>query len=196
MNSRASFLRAAVVAGVFAASPAFAAKEFGNGNITAVDWNAMQVEIKNPKGRVYTYKVARNIEVKFTDGAADFPNPTYKDLAPPMQIHFTFEDQTILTADVREVGSAPRRSAQQGRQTRSNESTSSSSRESSRELKIRISKIEDHGDSIQADVAGRNQSFRLESRDVIRGFREDDLVVATLARRNGREVITELKRSR
>jgi hypothetical protein len=193
MISRTSILRAAVVAGVFAASPAFAAKEFGNGNITAVDWNAMQIEIKNPKGRVYTYKVARNIEVKFTDGAGDFPNPTYKDLAPPMQIHFTFEDQTILTADVREVGSAPRRSAQQQTRPGRNESSSSAS---SREIKIRISKIEDHGDSIQADVAGRNQSFRLESRDVIRGFREDDLVVATLARRNGREVITELKRSR
>jgi hypothetical protein len=195
MTSKASLIRAAFIALVFAASPAFAAKEFGNGNITAVDWNAMQIEIKNPKGRVYTYKVARNIEVKFTDGTADFPNPTYKDLAPPMQIHFVFEDQVILSADVREVGSAPRRSAQQGqqgRQGRSNESAKSDSRE----IKIRISKIEDHGDSIQADVAGHNQSFLLESRDVIRGFREDDLVVATLARRNGREVITELKRSR
>jgi hypothetical protein len=190
MNGKALFLRAALVAGVFAASPAFAAKEFGNGNITAVDWNAMQIEIKTPKGGLLTYKVAPNIEVKFTDGAADFPNPTYKDLAPPMQIHFVFEDQIISSADVREVGSAPRRSA---RPAGSTESASSSS---SRVLKIRISKIEDHGDSIQADVAGRNQTFRLESRDVIRGFREDDLVVATLARRNGREVITELKRSR
>jgi hypothetical protein len=63
-------------------------------------------------------------------------------------------------------------------------------------LKIRISKIENRGETIQADVAGRNQTFRLENRNVIRGFREDDLVVATLARRNGREVITELKRSR
>jgi hypothetical protein len=193
MIRKPSVLRAAVVAGIFAASPAFAAKEFGNGNITAVDWNAMQIEIKNPKGRVYTYKVARNVEVKFTDGAADFPNPTYKDLAPPMQIHFVFEDQTILSADVREVGGAPRRSAQQQTRPGRNESASSAS---SRVLKIRISKIEDHGDSIQADVAGRNQSFRLENRDVIRGFREDDLVVATLERRNGREVITELKRSR
>jgi Cu/Ag efflux protein CusF len=192
MIDKTTILRAAFVAGVFATSPAFAAKEFGNGNITAVDWNAMQIEIKTPKGRVYTYKVARNIEVKFTDGAADFPNPTYKDLAPPMQIHFTFEDQTILSADVREVGGAPRRSAQQGRQGRSESASSASSRE----IKIRISKIEDRGDSIQADVAGRNQSFRMASRDVIRGFREDDLVVATLERRNGREVITELKRSR
>jgi hypothetical protein len=189
MISRTSFRRAAFVAAVFAASPAFAAKEFGNGNITAVDWNAMQLEIRTPKGGKLTYKVARNVEVKFTDGAADFPNPTYKDLAPPMQIHFVFEDQTILSADVREVGSAPRRAA---RSTTSSEASSSQTRV----LKIRISKIEGRGDSIQADVAGRNQTFRLESRDVIRGFREDDLVVATLARRNGREVITELKESR
>jgi Cu/Ag efflux protein CusF len=190
MTHRTSFVCAAIAAGVFAASPAFAAKEFGNGNITAVDWTAMQIEIKTPKGGLLTYKVAPNVEVKFTDGRADFPNPTYKDLAPPMQIHFVFEDQTIVSADVREVGSAPRRSA---RQERSNESSTSAS---SRELKIRISKIEDRGETIQADVAGRNQTFRLENRNVIRGFREDDLVVATLARRNGREVITELKRSR
>jgi hypothetical protein len=190
MNSKTSFVCAAIAAGVFAASPAFAAKEFGNGNITAVDWNAMQIEIKTPKGGLLTYKVAPNVEIKFTDGRADFPNPTYRDLAPPMQIHFVFEDQTIVSADVREVGSAPRRSARQER------STESSTTSSSRELKIRISKIENRGETIQADVAGRNQTFRLENRNVIRGFREDDLVVATLARRNGREVITELKRSR
>jgi hypothetical protein len=187
MINNVSLRRAAFVAAVFAASPAFAAKEFGNGNITAVDWNAMQLEIRTPKGGKLTYKVARNVEVKFTDGAADFPNPTYKDLAPPMQIHFVFEDQTILSADVREVGSAPRRSAR---------SAGNSSSSDTRVLKIRISKIEGRGDTIQADVAGRNQTFRLENRDVIRGFREDDLVVATLARRNGREVITELKESR
>jgi hypothetical protein len=191
MFKPSSILRAAIVVAVFAVSPAFAAVEYGTGNITAVDWKVMQIEIKTPKGGIVTYKVAPNVEVKFTDGAADFPNPTYKDLAPPMYIHFTFQDRIISVADVREVGSAPRRSAQT-RPGRANESASSDSRV----LKIRISKIEDRGDTIQADVAGRNQTFRLESRDVIRGFREDDLVVATLARRNGREVITELKRSR
>ncbi len=113
MIRRASLVRAAFVAGVFAASPAFAAKEFGRGNITAVDWNAMQIEIKTPKGGTLTYKVAPNVEVKFTDGRADFPNPTYKDLAAPMYIHFVFEDQIISSADVREVGTAPRRTPQQ-----------------------------------------------------------------------------------
>jgi len=184
MIRRASVVQVAFVAGVLAASPAFAAKEFGNGNITAVDWNAMQLEIKTPKGGKLTYKVASNVEVKFTDGAADFPNPTYKDLAPPMQIHFVFEDQTILSADVREVGSAPRRSAAQ----KPAETTAAS-----RVLKIRILKIDDRGDTIEADVAGRRQTFRLDSRSLIRGFREDELAVATVVRRNNRDVVTDLK---
>jgi hypothetical protein len=177
--------RAAFVAAVFAASPAFAAKEFGTGNITAVDWNAMQIEIKTPKGGRLTYKVAPNVEVKFTDRAADFPSPTYKDLTPPMYIHFAFEDQTMSSVDVREVGSAPGRAAQ----TKPAAAASSSSRV----LKIRISKINDG--SIDADVAGRKQTFQLQSRSLIRGFRENDLAVATVERRNNRDVITDLKPS-
>ena len=184
MANKTSLLGAAFVGAVVAVSPAFAAKEFGRGNITAVDWKVMQIEIKTPQGGRLTYKVAPGVEVKFTDGAADFPNPTYKDLTPPMYIHFVFEDQTISSADVREVGSAPRR----GAQAKPAETTSSS-----RVLKIRISKIDN--DSIDADVAGRKQTFRLESRSLIRGFRENDLAVATVVRRNNRDVITDLKPS-
>lgn len=187
MTDKASFLRAAFVTGVFAASPAFAAPEFGKGNITAVDWNAMQIEIKTPQGGRLTYKVAPTVEVKFTDAAAEFPNPTYKDLTPLMYIHFVFENQTISKADVREVGGAARRSATQ--------TQPASSATSSRVLKIRILKIDGNGDNIEADVAGRKQSFRLENRSLIRGFREDELAVATVARRNNRDVITELKPS-
>ena len=75
---------------------AHAAREFARGNITAVDWRVMQIEIKNPKGGRETYKVAPNCSVKFTDGAADFPNPRLEDLTPPMYIHFAFENQTML----------------------------------------------------------------------------------------------------
>lgn len=188
MSKNVPVFRAAFVAAVFAASPAFAAKEFGTGNITAVDWNAMQIEIKTPKGGRLTYKVAPNVEVKFTDRTADFPSPTYKDLTPPMYIHFAFEDQTMSSVDVREVGSAPGRSSAPS--TRSNQTASSSS---SRVLKIRISKIDN--DSIDADVAGRKQTFRLDNRSLIRGFRENDLAVATVVRRNNRDVITDLKPS-
>ncbi len=185
MSKNVPVFRAAFVAAVFAASPAFAAKEFGTGNITAVDWNVMQVEIKTPKGGRLTYKVAPNVEVKFTDRAADFPNPTYKDLTAPMYIHFAFEDQTMSSVDVREVGSAPGRAAQKPAAT--------ASTSSSRVLKIRISKIDN--DSIDADVAGRKQTFRLDNRNLIRGFRENDLAVATVVRRNNRDVITDLKPS-
>ncbi len=183
MIRKASLVRVAFVAGVLAASPAFAAKEFGTGNITAVDWSVMQIEIKTPKGGRLTYKVAPNVEVKFTDRTADFPSPTYKDLTAPMYIHFAFENQILSSVDVREVGSAPGRAAQT--------TPAAAASASSRVLKIRISKIEN--DSIDADVAGKKQTFRLDNRNLIRGFRENDLAVATVVRRSNRDVITDLK---
>ncbi|HSD25937.1 MAG TPA: hypothetical protein VLL75_01480, partial [Vicinamibacteria bacterium] len=63
-------------------------------NITAVDWRAMQIELKDPKGRVQTWKVARDAVVRFTDKADQFPNPKLADLRPPMYVHFTFDADT------------------------------------------------------------------------------------------------------
>jgi hypothetical protein len=182
-SAKVAILSGLLAAGFLATVPAEAAKEFGRGNIQAVDWGVMQVAVKTPQGGVLTYKVAPNAEVKFTDGAADFPNPTYRDLAPPMYIYFQFEDQTISFAEVREVGSAPRRSA----------SASASTNEQSRQVMIRILKINSGGANIDADVAGRRTNFLTANRQVLSGYRENDLVEATVVRRNSRDTITALK---
>jgi hypothetical protein len=184
-HGRRTILFGMLAAGVVFTLPAEAAREFGRGNIQAVDWRVMQVAIKTPQGGVLTYKVSPNVEVKFTDGAADFPNPTYRDLAPPMYIHFQFEDQTIFLADVREVGSAPRRGAGAG--SSGNESAQSQA------LEIRITKIANNNMAIEADVEGRNRTFALSSAQLIRGFRVGDLASATVVSRSGRQVITDLK---
>ena len=179
---------------------AHAAREFQRGNITAVDWRAMQIEIKNPKGGVETYKVAPNCSVKFTDGAADFPNPRLEDLTPPMYIHFAFENKTILEIDVKEVGSAPRPRAQGANRApsdRNGTDRDSSNRggndrnSSDRQLKVRILRVDERRGTFDADVAGRRQGFRAETGRLLRGFGEGDLVILTLDRRG--DLVTDIR---
>ena len=185
MRTRFGILAAAILlATLVAATPAQAAREFARGNITAVDWKAMQLEIKTPQGGRLTYKVASNCEVKFTDGAQDFPNPTLQDLVPPMYIHFAFEDQTISQIDVKEVGSAPRRKAAAAPAARP---------EASRQMKVRILKMDDRRGTFEADVAGRRQSFRAENNRLLRDFGEGDLVVVEVERRGGSDVVTDMR---
>jgi hypothetical protein len=217
--------RALVATAVLAAlgpPSAHAAREFSRGNITAVDWRVMQVEIKTPQGGRLTYKVARNCSVKFTDGVADFPNPKLEDLTPPMYIHFVFENQTMLEIDVKEVGSAPRPRAQganrgssdrnssdrnssdRSSSDRSSSDRSSSDRSSSdrnsparnsadRQIKVRILRLDERRGTFDADVAGRSQGFRAESSRLLRGFGEGDLVILSLDRRGGSEVVTDIR---
>jgi len=187
MHGRRIVLFGTLAAGLVATIPAEAAREFGRGNIQAVDWRVMQIAVKTPQGGVLTYKVSPNVEVKFTDGAADFPNPTFRDLAPPMYIHFQFEDQTIFLADVREVGNAPRRGAGAA-------GASANQSGESQALGIRITKIANNNMAIEADVdGGRKTTFALANASLIRGFKVGDRAAATVVTRSGRQVITDLK---
>ena len=100
-----SVLVSAAVAG-----PAVAqnlAKE--RGNIVSANWQTMEVEIKDPKQRVGTWKVRRDATVEFTDKKSDFPNPKLTDLRPPMYVYFTFDADTkiVQNFEVREVGFEP-----------------------------------------------------------------------------------------
>jgi len=90
-----------------AASAAAEAPEYLRGNIVSVDWGSYTMQLKDPKGRVVTWKVSRNATVKFTDGAGVFRNPKVQDLRPPMYIHFMAESQVIQEIDVRELGFVP-----------------------------------------------------------------------------------------
>ena len=79
------------------------------GNILAVDWNAMQVRLKDPQGRERTWPVSSDAVVEFNDKTSSFPNPKLKDLVPPMYVHFTFHADTkeIVKFEVAEVGFEP-----------------------------------------------------------------------------------------
>ena len=79
------------------------------GNILAVDWNAMQVRLKDPQGRERTWPVSKDAVVEFNDKTSSFPNPKLQDLVPPMYVHFTFNADTkeIVKFEVAEVGFEP-----------------------------------------------------------------------------------------
>ena len=74
------------------ASPAFARVKSARGNVSAVDWNAMQIAIKGVDGKINTFLVRRDTGVKFTDTPEAFPSPGLKDVVPPMYVWFDFED--------------------------------------------------------------------------------------------------------
>ncbi len=188
-----AFLAAAVLA-----SPAFARVKSARGNITAVDWNVMQIAIKGIDGKVNTFKVRQDAGVKFTDGAEGFPNPGLKALAPPMYVWFDFEDYEgqepglIQKFDVRDM---PADMRAQGRSGTARTNTSTGSAGNERQLRVRIQSLNTRSGEFKADVAGRSQTFRASSGNMLRSFREGDLVVISVQRRNGQDVVTDIQRS-
>jgi Cu/Ag efflux protein CusF len=165
-NSR-RFLLAIAVALLVPAVPAQAAREFGRGNITAVDWQVMQLEIKTPQGGRLTYKVAPNCSVKFTDRVEEFRNPKLQDLIPPMYIHFAFENQTISEIDVREVGNIPARSSATDRNAASGRDRTASDRTASdRNSSDRNSSDRNSSDRGRLSDRSSSNSGRLSDREL------------------------------
>ena len=88
--------------------PARAQEHFDKGLIVNIDWNAMQVEIKDTKDRVRTWKVAKGATVKFTDQSWPHRGSTLKDLHTNMYVHFTYSsgEEIIQEFDVRDAHKA------------------------------------------------------------------------------------------
>jgi len=188
-----AFLAVAVLA-----SPAFARVKSARGNITAVDWNVMQIAIKGVDGKVNTFRVRQDAGVKFTDGAEAFPNPGLKDLAPPMYVWFDFEDYEgqepglIQKFDVRDMPADMRKYGASGTAGTAGSPVLAGNE---RQLRVRLQSLNTRSGEFKADVAGRSQSFRATSGSLLRSFREGDLVVVTVQRRNGQDVVTDIQRS-
>ncbi len=169
-----------------------AAPKNGRGNIQAVDWNVMQIAIRGVDGKVNTFRVKRNASVKFSaDGGDAFPNPTLKDLAPPMYIWFVYEDwdgreaPTIQDIDVREV---PRGAGRPKPEPTANPGGGGQGQE----LLVRIMKFtNERRGEFRADVAGRQQNFRTVHPNMLSRWREGDLVLITV---QGRNTVTDMRR--
>jgi hypothetical protein len=87
---------------------ALAVWEYGRGSIVSTNWGRMEMNVRDTQGRMVTWKVARDCEVKFEDQTEKFPNPKLSDLKAPMYVHYTFEQMdgtnTIIAVIVKEVG--------------------------------------------------------------------------------------------
>jgi Cu/Ag efflux protein CusF len=93
-------------------------------------------------------------------------NPTLSDLQPGMKVRFKFDPQAVERIHIVDApaGMQPREKAPTAGQAQ--------------EMKVRVLGIT--GSEIQADVAGRRQTFRVNDSSQLRGFRNGDLVILTV----------------
>jgi len=171
----------AVLAAVVVAVPAVA-QNLGKerGNIVATDWNGMQIDIKDPKGRVGTWKVGRDAVVVFTDKTREFPNPKLSDLRPPMYVHFTFNDDTkvIERFEVVEVGFQPSQGGPGIQRTGV------------------ITNLDAGIGHVEVNLGSGPQTFAVDPKGQLGDFRIGDSVSILIETRDGnREVVTQLKRA-
>ena len=106
MNRRTWFAVAPLALSVLFGSLAQAEPQKKLGNIQSIDWQRMEMDIKEKPTGVGTWKVARDCSVRFLDQKEKFRNPSLNDLKPPMYIAFYFErDSNVINSiEVVDVG--------------------------------------------------------------------------------------------
>ena len=171
-----------LLAATAVAAPTFAQKlSQERGNIVSTDWRAMQVEIKDPKGRVGTWKVRRDAQVVFTDKKDQFPNPKLADLRAPMYVHFTFEGGTtpgiISRFEVVEVGFEPSRGGPGLQQTGV------------------ITNLDANIGHVEVNLGSGPHTFAVEPKEQLRNFRIGDRIRILIEPREvSRQVVTQIQR--
>ena len=155
MNRR-GLIPAAVLAAVMAWPLAAWAQrpEGSRGNIISIDQNNHTIQLKDPKGRVASWSFDPDATVKFTDQTSFWPNPSVKDLQPPMYVHFTFTGNTIHSFDVVEVGFRP------GSQPPAATKTPGVSRT----VTGTVTAYDANVKQVELDVNGRRETFQLTPR--------------------------------
>jgi Cu/Ag efflux protein CusF len=152
-------------------------------NILAVDWNAMQVRMKDPKGRETTWVVARDASVVFTDKREEFPNPKLQDLVPPMYVHFTYNGDTkqITAFDVAEVGfdTSKRKEATTG---------------SAGQQTAVITALDANIGHVEVDLASGRRTFEVDPRSQLRNFKVGDRVTLQISKVGDKEVVTRIRK--
>jgi hypothetical protein len=147
------------------------------GNIESTNWNAMQMDIKSPKGRSKTWNVARDCEVKFTDKKDEFPNPKLSDLKAPMYIHFMFEEgsDVIQSIEVVEVGYEPSAGGPGAQQ----QAVVTNLDMSKGRLEVMLN-------------PGGRKTFEVDPKSELTGVKQGDKVTLLIERRGSQEVVTKI----
>jgi len=187
MKSTQQAVLALLVAAAVAAgdgSPAWAQPlKRERANILAVDWNAMQVRMKDPQGRERTWVVSRDASVVFTDKREEFPNPKLQDLIPPMYVHFTYNADTkeITAFDVAEVGFDTKK--------REKEATTSAGQQTAV-----ITALDANIGHVEVDLAsGGRRTFEVDPKSQLRSFKAGDRVTLEISRVGNKDVVTRIR---
>jgi Cu/Ag efflux protein CusF len=140
------------------------------------------VVVRRDGGQEVRINIGPQTEVFFQDSGDKklFPNPSYRDLKAGMGVRFTFNDGNPPRIVVNYV---PASGASD---------TASASATSSSQVKARVQSVTRSGQEIRADVAGSSRTYAVEDAAETRDVRTGDLVVLTLADRNGAQVVTRI----
>jgi Cu/Ag efflux protein CusF len=179
-----------VLAATIAGPPAFAQnlnKE--RGNILAVDWNAMQVRLKDPQGRERTWPVARDAVVEFNDKREQFPNPKLSDLKPPMYVHFTFHADTkeIVKFEVAEVGFEPG--------ARGAAAANAPAAAAGTQTAV-VTAIDANVGQIEVQTAAGKHTYWVNPKSLLKGYKAGDRVRIQVQQQGDKEVVTSMSRTR
>ena len=147
------------------------------GNIVSADWNKMEMQLKDPKGRTGTWKVQRDATVTFTDKKSDFPNPKLTDLRPPMYIHFKFTEGTnvIQNIDVREVGFEP------------------STGGPGVQVQAVITNLDANIGHVEVKLDTGITTFKVDPKNQLKAFKQGQKVTILIETRKGEEFVTVIK---
>ncbi|MFI4946108.1 MAG: hypothetical protein ACHP85_22725 [Burkholderiales bacterium] len=167
------------------APPAFAQnlhKE--RGNILAVDWNAMQVRLKDPQGRERTWPVSRTAVVEFNDKTSSFPNPKLQDLVAPMYVHFTFNADTkeIVKFEVAEVGFEPGKPEKPA--------------DPAGVVTTVITAVDANVGQIEVQTATGRQTYWVEPKTLLKNYKAGDRVRLQIQKQGDKDVVTAMTRTR
>jgi Cu/Ag efflux protein CusF len=152
-------------------------------NILAVDWNAMQVRMKDPQGRERTWVVKKDATVEFSDKREQFPNPKLRDLVPPMYVHFTYNADTkeITAFDVAEVGFEPSRAKE-------------TAPASGSQQQAVVTAVDVNVGQVEVQLASGRKTFEVNPKGQLRNFKAGDRVTLTIGKDGDREVVTTIRR--
>jgi len=153
------------------------------GSITGVEGPNLTVQREGlPEVQV---RVTPRTEVVFRDSGDRklFPDPTVNDLRVGMGVRFVYGTGTLDKITVHYVPAgtaAPKPQAQH--------QTPPPARAT--QVKVRVEAVS--RDRLEADVAGRRQTFRLEDRNLALGVRLGDLVILSVEGRGSDQVVTRI----
>jgi hypothetical protein len=180
MRQSLSFVVVATLAcglGVSVASAQYRGEEIV-GKIESVSGSS--VIVRRDGGAEVRINVTPQTEVVFQDSGDKklFPNPTSSDLRAGMGVRFTYNDGNPTRIVVNYVP------ASTGSETPAAAGT--------QQIKARIQSVGQGGREIRADVAGTARTYSVEDAADGRAVRRGQLVVLTVADRDGRQVVTRI----